>query len=310
MQCINCEAKWETKDNVTITKCPFCGESPLTKKEEPKFYETSKDALAAIYKKFGADILLGKLNAYLPDFAPSINNNLKKLVYSVYDSGASKTLKENLNGSPEDKERAVKIAVRTLSEAFVKDEIAEEIIHEFAGALGWKINKASNSKAKKTNDNRKNRGAVLAADKGNGKAKKIKKSGNIYKADLAADRKNNKIIKKFDNGDIYEGNWVNGKKHGKGKYIWSSGAVYEGDWVNGNQHGKGKFKWLDGEIYEGDFINGKKTGKGKYTYPSGAVYEGDWADDKRTGKGILKCADGTVKEGLWENNGFVKSCKI
>jgi hypothetical protein len=39
--------------------------------ENPKF-ENSKDALAAIMKQFGADVLLGKLNAHFSDFAPSV----------------------------------------------------------------------------------------------------------------------------------------------------------------------------------------------------------------------------------------------
>jgi len=146
MRCVNCEAKWETKNDVSTAKCPFCGENPLVKKEEPKFYETSKDALAAIFKKFGADVLLGKLNAYLPDFAPSLNNNDKNLVYSVNSSGASKSLKENLNGTQEDKERAAKIALRTLIEAYLAPEIAKRILFEFTDALGWQIEKTAAEK--------------------------------------------------------------------------------------------------------------------------------------------------------------------
>ena len=63
MKCIHCEAEWKTKDSetTTIVKCPFCGENPQGKKTAPKFYDNTKDALAAIYKQFGADILLGKL---------------------------------------------------------------------------------------------------------------------------------------------------------------------------------------------------------------------------------------------------------
>jgi len=50
MQCVNCNSKWETDEKIaaSIKKCPFCGENPLIKKEEPKFYETSRETLAAI----------------------------------------------------------------------------------------------------------------------------------------------------------------------------------------------------------------------------------------------------------------------
>ena len=101
--------------------------------------------MEAIFKQFGVDILLGKLNAYIADFAPSLSTANKRLVNSVYEFGASKALKENLNGSQEDKERAVKIAIRNMTESFVKDEMAEDIIYEFADALGWKIEKITHS---------------------------------------------------------------------------------------------------------------------------------------------------------------------
>ena len=102
-------------------------------------YETTKEALAAIYKQFGADVLLGKINAYLSDFAPSVPENFKRLVYAVHTFGASKVLKDNLNETQENKEAAVKIAVRCLTDAFISRKIAEDVIFEFVDALGWKI---------------------------------------------------------------------------------------------------------------------------------------------------------------------------
>ena len=148
MKCANCESEWQPsgKASITITKCPFCGENPHEKKEEPASFDNSKDALAAIHDKLGADILLGKLSAYFSDFAPSVNINIKKLVLSVYDSGASKALKENLNGSADDKDRAVKIAVRCLTDAFIAQEMAEKIVYEFTDALGWKVKKPAAGK--------------------------------------------------------------------------------------------------------------------------------------------------------------------
>ena len=145
MKCINCETEWNAKEEIakSIIKCPFCGENPLEKKPEPKFYETTKEALAAIYKQFGADVLLGKLNAYLPDLEPSVSSNDKGLVYMVYEKGAAKVLKNNLNASKEDMESAVKIAVRNLTEAYINQDTAEKIVYEFTDAIGWKIEKAA-----------------------------------------------------------------------------------------------------------------------------------------------------------------------
>jgi len=143
MKCVNCGSEWNATGQaaVSIVNCPFCGESPVVKKEAKKFYETSREALIAIFKQFGADILLGKLNAYIADFAPSLSTANKRLVNTVYELGAAKALKESINGSQEDKERAVKIAIRNMTEAFVAPEMAENIIYEFIDALGWKKEK-------------------------------------------------------------------------------------------------------------------------------------------------------------------------
>jgi len=145
MKCVNCEMEWSGNEKITatITKCPFCGEDPNEKKEEPKHHENTKDALAAIYKQFGADVLLGRLNGYLPDFAPSVSLADKELVYNVNKMGSSKALKEADKGPREEKERAVKIAVRNLIDAYVAPEVAEKIIYEFTEALGWDIKRSS-----------------------------------------------------------------------------------------------------------------------------------------------------------------------
>ena len=186
MQCINCEAKWETKENTVIAKCPFCGENPTVKKAKQKTFDNSKQALDAIYKQFGADILLGKLSAYIADFAPSLSMAEKRLVNSVNDFGASKALKESVNGSQEDKERAVKVAVNIMTEAFVAPEMAVNIIYEFTDALEWKIGKqavqtpAEESK-KSTSSTVKKSGAsgpLIDLEKEFEKAKALRKKAN------------------------------------------------------------------------------------------------------------------------------------
>jgi len=102
-------------------------------------YDNTKDALAAIMEQFGAEILLGRLNAYLSDLAPTVSKKDKDLAYAVYEKGSAQILKNNLHSSQADKERAIKIATRELTESYIMPEMAEKIIGEFAIALGWKI---------------------------------------------------------------------------------------------------------------------------------------------------------------------------
>jgi len=49
----------------------------------------SKYALAAIYKQFGANVLLGKLNSYFSDFIPSVS--LEKRNNTFYAERANKS---------------------------------------------------------------------------------------------------------------------------------------------------------------------------------------------------------------------------
>jgi len=161
-----------------------------------KSYDNSKDALDAIYRQFGADILLGKLNSYFADFAPSVNSNVKKLVYSVYESGASKTLRAGLNGSQEDKERAVKLAVRNLTDCFFEQDMAEIIIFEFTSALGWELTNPAPAPDKK---NELVQTAALASA-----AKEVKpKSAPVIIKPMSPP--NNKLVEMIRVSKVYDG---------------------------------------------------------------------------------------------------------
>jgi hypothetical protein len=150
MKCIHCNSEWNPNAGIasSLSTCPFCGKS-LAKEEEPKFYENSKDALAAIMNKHGQDVLLGeKLKPYFSDYAPSVSRKIKIAINAVYETGAAKVLKSNLNASQADKEIAVKIAVRELTDNYpIGQDMAENIIYEFIDALGWQVEKLVAQKA-------------------------------------------------------------------------------------------------------------------------------------------------------------------
>ena len=141
MKCNHCNKELKVDDRTAsfLKFCPFCG---LAKSEEPKFYDNSRDALTAIMNKYGADVLLEELKAHFPDFAPSVSKNVKRLIYTVYENDAAKILKSNLIASQVDKEIVVKKAIQKLTDAFITQDMAETIIYEFAGSLGWQVGKS------------------------------------------------------------------------------------------------------------------------------------------------------------------------
>lgn len=72
-------------------------------------FDTSSEALIFIYKKYGAEILLGKkLSAYLADYVPDISTKERLLIKSFYERGISDLFRKALNGSDDDKLEAVK----------------------------------------------------------------------------------------------------------------------------------------------------------------------------------------------------------
>jgi hypothetical protein len=68
-----------------------------------------------------------------------VSQNIKALVFRVHGKGAASILQKNLNSSQTDKDIAFKQAVAKLTDAFVAQEAAENIIREFATALGWQL---------------------------------------------------------------------------------------------------------------------------------------------------------------------------
>jgi hypothetical protein len=143
MQCKKCKAKWEIDQHASasLVSCPFCGASLADEDDDkPKSFDNSKAALIYIAQKHGNAALLGKqLKSFFPDYAPQVSRNIKKLVFAVYENDAASILQRNLNSSQADKEIAFKQAVAKLTEAFITQDAAENIIREFTIALGWQL---------------------------------------------------------------------------------------------------------------------------------------------------------------------------
>jgi hypothetical protein len=144
MVCNKCKSEWKTGQGISksLTSCPFCGENLVNEDhDKPKTFDNSKDTLVFIAEQHGDTVLLGKqLKSFFPDYAPQVSANIKSLVFAVYEKGAAAILQANLNAKQEAKEIAFKQAVAKLTEAFIAERAAENIIQEFAAALGWQLN--------------------------------------------------------------------------------------------------------------------------------------------------------------------------
>lgn len=140
MICRKCKGEWNSKNSVSKF-CPFCGaelvENAVQEDGEQNF-TTSAEALGFVYRKYGAEVLLDKkLSAYISDYAPDLSDEIKWLIKTFYDVGASDSIKAGINGSVDDRTAAVNKAVSRLTNRFIDIDTAVSITNEFAAALGW-----------------------------------------------------------------------------------------------------------------------------------------------------------------------------
>jgi hypothetical protein len=142
MECKNCHKKWDPDRNAanTLTQCPYCGANLADESAALARFDNSKDALAYIMRKCGIDVLLGNnLKGWLSDVAPTLAKGRKRVIASVYGTGAAKILKNNNSATQADKEAAFKQAAAKLVADENSQETSEQIIREFTNALGWNI---------------------------------------------------------------------------------------------------------------------------------------------------------------------------
>jgi hypothetical protein len=271
-------------------------------------YNNTKDALAAIYRQFGADKLLGRLNAYLADLVDSdVSDAERRLAYAVFENGAAALLKNKINEPADEQETAMKKAIQKLTDAFIAQSAAEKIIGEFAAALGWKTIPVTQEQPKPQPQQEKPKPQSQPQPKPQPQTQRINyPDGSYYIGETRNGKPHGKGKKIWNDGENYDGYWVDGKKHGKGKYTWANGKTYEGDWVDNKKQGKGITISSKGALlYDGDWFNDNYHGKGKLMYENGNIYEGDWVNQMMHGKGKMTYANGRVEEGKWNNDKYL-----
>ena len=140
LKCNKCGEQWETPMGKSHSFCPSCGNKVEFDKKEAQNLDTAQGVLAHIADNFGTDMLLGsKIVSYFADITRSQLSAEKKLIKILADEGALDCLKEAI-GKPESEQAvAIKRAVACLP--FAKAE-GEEMLYNFAAALGWQLPKS------------------------------------------------------------------------------------------------------------------------------------------------------------------------
>ena len=139
MKCSKCGEQWETPMGKSYSFCPNCGNKLESDKKADQNLDTIQGVLAHIADNFGTDMLLGsKIVSCFADITRSQFPAEKKLIKLLADEGALDCLKEAIGKLESEQTIAIKRAVTRLP--FAKVE-GEEMLHNFAAALGWQLPK-------------------------------------------------------------------------------------------------------------------------------------------------------------------------
>jgi hypothetical protein len=157
-KCKHCGFEWKDGSGASrFTNCPSCKESVTKKSSDWQFFDNTKELLAYIAITYGNDALLKK--TYFSDHASSLMpQGQKNLVKQAFECGAVKTLWDNINSDQNNKEIAVKQAVKKLVDTYSSaDAAAERVVWEFTNAFNWgMLEPQLNEKEENENNSLKN----------------------------------------------------------------------------------------------------------------------------------------------------------
>ena len=153
MKCNKCSEEWnvDPSRSALIKVCPFCQEKIVTEESnEWKSFDKTRDLLVYIAMEYGTDALFTK--KHLSDhISPMLHPGQKKLVMEAFSCGAVKDLQENMAANRQDKEIAVKQAVKKLTDLLYTKEACEKLIWEFTYAVGWGLTEPQDSSSVQEN---------------------------------------------------------------------------------------------------------------------------------------------------------------
>ena len=140
MKCKKCKGEWTPPANITITKCPFCGEHIIKATSVNKEIELH-DLLLEIVNQYEKNILGEmRLHALLSDLKPNIEKHHKSIIKQVLQDKVGNKLLQ----LEQESEATRVIKIDTIKDSFktnnAYNETADYIVDCFLFSLGWLSN--------------------------------------------------------------------------------------------------------------------------------------------------------------------------
>ena len=147
MKCINpnCGGEWTPPPGKSVTVCPFCGEPVASEKKPAQSFDNVADTLSFIVEQYSADTLLsGKVYSYFADLTYNQLRDETDLIKQLCEKGALDCLKAAIGKPGSEQENAIKRALSKLPKYLQDSPAVEDMLRNFAAALGWKVGRQKN----------------------------------------------------------------------------------------------------------------------------------------------------------------------
>lgn len=137
MKCTNCQREWTPPANKSLSKCPFCEADILQMLNEQAEVLSTEVILANMLQAYGTDLLQNqqRLSAMISDLFAHDNKTKRLLLLSVRENIPAQLAA--LTNNSERNTQTLAIQHRLADEAFLKDEVAEQIVNIWTCAMGW-----------------------------------------------------------------------------------------------------------------------------------------------------------------------------
>ena len=139
MKCSNCQGEWTPPANQSLGKCPFCQADILQMLNAQAEVQSTEVILDNMLQAYGIDLLKNqqRLAAMIADLFPHDLKTKRMLLLSVRENIPNQLLAIQQKDITERPTHILALHHRLAEDAFLKEEVAEQIVSIWSCAMEW-----------------------------------------------------------------------------------------------------------------------------------------------------------------------------
>ncbi|KAF0128463.1 MAG: KWG Leptospira repeat protein [Bacteroidetes bacterium] len=139
MKCTNCQGEWTAPANKSLSKCPFCQADMLQMLNEKAEVLSTDVILGNMLQAYGTVLLQNqqRLAAMISDLFAHDHKTKRLLLLSVRENIPTQLAALSTTDKNERYTHILDMQHRLADEAFLKEEIVQQMVKNWTTALGW-----------------------------------------------------------------------------------------------------------------------------------------------------------------------------